>query len=583
MSSSNEEYLSFGSHEVFTFEEFDQFLKNVTNPITKAKLLAKNLFERIMINKGEIYLYNAENVTYKKIVTKTDKALNEYLLMLVRIFLVESYDNLDKSDKKRLKEKHKSQMGPNCDKLFKITYCKDFITDIANQLVNNDIQFDDVNKYEIHFANGYMDLDTLKFQPRDPEVHFISKNINRHYVKSPTKLRRDIMKEIMKILPRKDERDHIFSTLGKSLSGDVVKDQSNLILLGPGANGKSVIMKLIKLALDMYIIELKNDTFTQGNTKIDKILNEFQNCKYLRYAWINEMEDKKINQSLFKSFCEGYLQTTTLYKDGLNNFNHNCKLVFTSNDFPNIRIDGGTTRRMDACTMSSKFVDTPDQVDEANHKYLKNAEFLNVFEENDSYKNAFFDILCEYCKEWIDDPHKYPVPETFKDCKGMIVDLNDIVGNFLNNNLVITNDEKNKIDRDVLYQRFMLENPKSIITTQQFFNNVIHKDVKFNRQARDSRGSKGCYVCIKFKGEQDLSEMDDEEVKALKASIRVKDDQITEMKAEIDKLRKLCTVKTEEVVYPVKTKVEVKTEAKGITNKPKQFSDEELDAFVDGL
>ena len=58
------------------------------------------------------------------------------------------------------------------------------------------------------------------------------------------------------------------------------------------------------------------------------------------------MDDEKIDDSIFKSFCEGALQTVSFYADGSNEFNHTCKLISTMNEILSIKIDSGTTRRI---------------------------------------------------------------------------------------------------------------------------------------------------------------------------------------------------------------------------------------------
>ena len=380
------------------------------------------------------------------------------------------------------------------------------------------------------------------------------------------------------------------STLGRCLSGDVTDDQSNLFLLGTGSNGKSVLMKMIKFAVDVYLIELKSNTFTQGNNKIDKILNEFQQKAFLRYAWINEMEDKKIDQALFKSWCEGNMQSTTLYKDGLNNFKHFSKGIFTANTFPNIQIDGGTTRRIDSCDLLSLFVDKKEDVDEAKYIFLKDKKVLDKFENDCRYQNGFFQILSNYCKEWIENKNKYSLPLRFADVKASIVDLNDVVGNFLNNSIEFTTDEKDKIDRDTLYDRYLLKNPKSIITVQQFFNTVRQRKVEYNQQARNTQGGKGCYICIKFKKETINYECDDDDddddepsnfqtIKDLKQLLTEKDEIINKLQKEFDDLKKSL------LKIPIEPKKEEKDEDDEVITPPKktkkQFTTKSIMSIAD--
>ncbi len=53
------------------------------------------------------------------------------------------------------------------------------------------------------------------------------------------------------------------------------------------------------------------------------------------------MKDSKIDDSLFKSFCDGQLETTQLYKDGQSSFRHYSIPIFTSNNMPNLKVDSG--------------------------------------------------------------------------------------------------------------------------------------------------------------------------------------------------------------------------------------------------
>ena len=55
---------------------------------------------------------------------------------------------------------------------------------------------------------------------------------------------------------------------------------------------------------------------------------------------------KSIDDSIFKKFCEGICQITSLYKDGFNDIEHLSKVILTSNELPNIRIDTGVSSRI---------------------------------------------------------------------------------------------------------------------------------------------------------------------------------------------------------------------------------------------
>ncbi len=92
-----------------------------------------------------------------------------------------------------------------------------------------------------------------------------------------------------------------------------------------------------------------------GNSNVDKILNTYLSRPSIRLSHINEIEDVRLDESLFKDYTDGSCQTTALYQDGANDFKHFSKLVISANTFPNIKIDTGVARRIDSFTHTSEF------------------------------------------------------------------------------------------------------------------------------------------------------------------------------------------------------------------------------------
>ena len=76
----------------------------------------------------------------------------------------------------------------------------------------------------------------------------------------------------------------------------------------------------------------------------------------------------KIDDSLFKFFCEGTIKACSLYKNGFNDIQHISKVVLTSNELPNIRIDTGVSSRIASRTHRSFLTENDDDVDE--EKYI---------------------------------------------------------------------------------------------------------------------------------------------------------------------------------------------------------------------
>jgi hypothetical protein len=137
------------------------------------------------------------------------------------------------------------------------------------------------------------------------------------------------------------------------------------------------------------------------------------------------MEDKKMDDSLFKAFCDGKAQTTVLYQDGSNSIELKSKAIITANTMPNIKIDTGTTRRILSYTHKSNFVDDVKDVDESQHKYLKDKELLNKLKEQPALLNAWFDILASYCNKWLNG-EKMKYNQNFEETKANVTLSNDI-------------------------------------------------------------------------------------------------------------------------------------------------------------
>jgi hypothetical protein len=270
-----------------------------------------------------------------------------------------------------------------------------------------------------------------------------------------------------------------------------------LFLLGLGSSGKSTFLELYKLSLEDYVFTLPKQTFSRGYSKIDKILNTYMLRPCIRLSHINEMEDTKMDDALFKDYTDGKIQTTTLYVDGSNDFQHYSKMVITANTFPNIKIDSGSIRRIDSYTHVSKFVKDISEVNEKNNIYLANKDFLNEKKHNSTYLNAFFYIIADYGYKWITKESIYKQTNNFNNTKAAIVTSNDIIQDFLDKEVTITNKDDDRIGRDIMYDTFKFIYPKSMITPTQLLNSLKQKEIDYKPDYRHNK-LKGCYVGIVF-------------------------------------------------------------------------------------
>jgi len=149
-----------------------------------------------------------------------------------------------------------------------------------------------------------MDLKENVFKKRILHTHYITQFIKRDYEQSTTEQKNKIFKIISKTYPNKNDLDCILLNLGSAISGNSKSDQTTLFLLGDGSSGKSGIMLLTLACIECYFKELQNNTFAQGNPKIDKILNTFAKSPYIRIMWVNEMKDLNLMKHYSKVFVK---------------------------------------------------------------------------------------------------------------------------------------------------------------------------------------------------------------------------------------------------------------------------------------
>ena len=129
-------------------------------------------------------------------------------------------------------------------------------------------------------------------------------------------------------------------------------------------------------------------------------------------------------------------------------------------------------------------------------------------ELDDNYKNAFFYIIAKYSFEWLKNKNCYKKTENFDDTKNKVVNVNDVVGDFMNDCLIITKNDDDRISKSKMYEIFKMSKPKSLITEEQLMGILNNKDIDYSFKKRVD-GKQGAYLGIKIKSDdaqqEDLS------------------------------------------------------------------------------
>ena len=519
------DFIKFEISDLLNYVEIEQLITTPSLTV-RATLISTKLLNYILINSGMYYKYDPLNVLYLRL----DEYNEEKLLTTISEFIYKSFTSLKQEDKAKLETNYKNRY----DKIFENISIKKNLPQIKTYLTNDKVDFFDPHLNEIHFRNGYYDFHDNTFKQRIKNKHFINVNINRDFHEPEEKDKLNVMEIIKLIYSNEDDRNYLLMTLGIAITGQACDDQTMLFLLGLGSSGKSTIMELTKLSVEDYVYTLPKTTFSKGNKDISKILNIYLQRPYIRISHINEMEDTKMDESLLKDHTDGNIQTTTLYRDGCNDFKHYSKMVFTANTFPNIKIDTGTERRIDAYEHRSHFTENKDEVDEKNNIYYKNVKLLRELKHDNKFLNAFISILFEYGYNWIKNTKIYKQTPNFLKTKAAVITCNDIMQDFIDKAITITNNNNDRLGRDEMYDTFKILFPASRITKQQFINSIKQKKIIFEPDYR-LNGVKGCFIGVAYKHDRPNED-------ALNKIINVEDDykiKYEELKNQLEDMTKL--------------------------------------------
>ena len=486
----NADLLSFDDFKIFALSQY---------PGEKAEMLCKHLKKYMIIKKNNLYIINSNEIyafhenEKKKILQYCSKYIEMCFENLKRVYLFSNDEDIrDKFT--TLQNKMKAEGNH-----FKNAYIDAIHPQITHEITNNDIIFD-YNLDEIHFINGYKDLKTLEFKKRDRDIHFVTTCINRNYEPSTENNRNCVSSVFDKIYTDAGDFECIKMIIGSGLSGRSKKDCDMLFCLGSGSGGKSLSLQYTQQAIDCYFEELNSTTFSyDAKDKADKIMNTFDTKPYIRIAWVNEFCEGRMNESLFKQFCEGELQTTKLFKDSKFKVTHMAKPVFTANTMPNFKPDDAMRRRINAITHKSTFVDDENDCNPSKHIYLKDKDLLENIKNNNGLKNAWFDILAESCSKWLNGA-KIVKTANFTQTKADVCLINDDIQDLIDSQLTITGNIEDRIGKITMSTIYKNMFPNKMKTPQTLLANLKDKKILYDGLLRSKVDNiRGCYIGVKQK------------------------------------------------------------------------------------
>jgi P4 family phage/plasmid primase-like protien len=253
-------------------------------------------------------------------------------------------------------------------------------------------------KHLVPFTNGVYDLISKEFR-KSVKEDYINLTLSFDYnnnVNNP-----EVWSFINKILPNSCIRDWVLKKLSECLNGDIPNTHF-LMFIGDGANGKSQLLNLMKLAMgelaekvEVTLLTRKRNNANEANTEKIKLLNK-------RFAFLSEPEDgEKINIGLLKELTGSEeIIARGLYQESLS-FVMETKLFLACNELPEIKgEDTALWRRIRVVDFPSRFVDEPKESNE----YKIDRTLPSRMREDISWRQTFINILLDYYYKEVSEP-----------------------------------------------------------------------------------------------------------------------------------------------------------------------------------
>jgi len=555
---------------LLTYSDFEKFLKSMT--VVKARMISNILINYIFINKdSEMYSIN-DNLTLTRVLKPEQ---DNYVLTKILELVNTSFYKLSEQERQLIfltypKEYANMNTNGGMKKILPQVYC----------YIRTDINIaGDPN--HIHFVNGYLDIKDKKFKKRQ-KPNYVLECIDRKYKKAKTKNINYVMNILKQIYPNDVNREQIFRVIGCAFSGQIIDERFSLFLLGKSQAGKSVLMKMLYSAFTKsYVMEFQSDFFDKGSKTVNKTINQFMKSPNVRISWVNELKNSAVDTSFFKKFCEGAMQTTSLYKDGINDVRHNSVAVITANELPNMHQDTGVKSRIKALKHSSYFTEIKEDVDESKHIYHRDNQLIRKISEDKGVLDAIVHIVIDYANKYLNSEYNLSEwPEDFDKAKDEIVMTNDTFQDFIDGHLVITGNDKDRISKNDMLNLFRDVYPKKHMSPTVLLSALKDKDLLYSSQYRHKSGIRGVYYGVRLKEAKDEENIVSHGVSVAEHKKAL--DEIEQLKQQIEELKKQLQEKPIVKDKPKKQLQEKPKKQKRVVKKNKSISDAEyaiLEAF----
>jgi len=262
----------------------------------------------------------------------------------------------------------------------------------------------------------------------------------------------DISKFFKEILPDPQIRKYCMRFIASRLCGDVLEQRFS-IWTGCGGNGKSILIDIIRYSFGEYCINIPVTLLTQKRKASNAACPEKARTRGVRMCYMQEPDSgERINAGEMKELSGGdMIQARKLYSD-IFEFKPQFEIVLMCNEKPTIDDKtNGAWRRVQVYPFVSRFVDDDKQINPDNNVYKRDKLLPTKLE----HWSVIF--MCMLMKEWVSmggGIDEDSIPDIIRMETENYKNQNDIVGQWISEDLKITDENTEPVSFNELYNAF---------------------------------------------------------------------------------------------------------------------------------
>lgn len=301
-------------------------------------------------------------------------------------------------------------------------------------IFNTSITQYDQNEWLLGVRNGVIDLQTQTFRAgHQDDMLTMQANINYDPAATCSTWRQFLVDifdndtELIKYIQR---------VVGYCLTGST-KEQKMFLLFGGGANGKSTFISTLSHMLGDYAKEAHSHVL-DANRATDQT-NDLAMLRSVRFVTIIETDaDKRLDEPRVKHLTGGDMITCRFLRREFFSYRPNFKIMMATNYLPAIRnMDRGIWRRLEAIPFEQNFENRMDKSLE--HRLPAEA-------------SGILNWALEGLRDWL--AHGLGSCEAVEKAKKAYRGVSDVVGQFLEEKYILTDDDNDDLPAKAFYYEF---------------------------------------------------------------------------------------------------------------------------------